>query len=133
DPMREAAKRLAFRSMSVGKDFGDEAPDDRSLTDGMRGDEREDAHRHDAVMLSKECPGNQAERANVAERANEKQRAAAQSVNQPEADKRKNEIGDADADRLQQRSLRSQAGQFKDPRSEIENRVDPGELVEKGD
>ena len=47
--MREAAERLAFGAMAVGKDFGNENPDDRSLTDGVRGDEGEDADRHDGI------------------------------------------------------------------------------------
>ncbi len=37
----------------------------------------------------------------------------------------------ADADRLQERGLRAEAGKFKDAGSEIEDRVDAGKLVEK--
>ena len=131
NPVREAAERLAFGAMTVGKYFGDEYPNDRSLTDCVRGDKGENTNRHDREMLSKESPGNQTERSDVAERSNKKKRATTQPVNEPEADKSEYEISDADADGLEQRCFRSQAGKFKYARREIENRIDAGELVEK--
>src|SRR5438876_4501674 len=131
NPVREAAERLAFGAMTVGKYFGDEYPNDRSLTDRVRGDKGENTNRHDREMLSKESPGNQTERSDVAERSNKKKRAATQPVNEPEADKSEHEISDADADGLEQRRFRSQPGKFKYARREIENRIDAGELVEK--
>src|SRR5271157_4443615 len=101
--MREAAQGLTFGAMPVRKYFGNKNPDHGSLTDRVRGDEGKNANRHDSKMLSKEGPGHQAERGNIAERANKQKRAPSQSVNQPESDKGKNKIGSADADRLQQR------------------------------
>jgi len=131
DPVCEAAEGLTLRTMTVGKYLGDENPDDRSLANGVRGDEGEDTNRHDAVMLRKKSPGNQTERADVSERADKEKRAATQPVNEPEADKRENEIGEADANGLQQRGFRAQPGKFKYAWGEIENRIDAGELVEK--
>src|SRR3978361_670205 len=83
-------------------------------------------------MLGKEGPCDQAERGNIAERANVKKRAPPQSVNQPETDESENQIGHANTNRLKQRSFCAQAGEFKDAGSEIQNRVDAGELVEEG-
>ena len=85
------------------------------------------------IMLREERPGDQPERSDVAERADVEKRAAAQPVDQPEPDEGEDQIGDADADRLQQRGLRAQPGQFEDARREIENRIDAGELVEERD
>src|SRR5258708_28569623 len=82
-------------------------------------------------MTGKERPGNQAERRDIAERSDIEQCAAAQPVNQPESDERKNEIGNADADRLQQRGFCAEASQFKYARREVQNRIDAGELVEE--
>src|ERR1019366_2315122 len=93
DPVREAAESLTFRAMAVGKYLGDENPDDRSLTDRVRGDEGKDTNRHDRVMLRKEGPRNEPEKSKEAKRANEEKRAAAQPVNEPEADKGEGEIG----------------------------------------
>src|ERR1019366_4969662 len=133
DPVREAAESLAFRAMTVGKYLGDENPDDRSLTDRVRGNEGEDTNRHDRVMLCKKGPGDETERADVAERADKEKSATAQPVNQPEADKGENKVGDADSDGLQQRGFCTQPGKFKYARSEVKNRVDAGELVEECD
>ena len=66
----------------------------------------------------------QAEREDVTERANIEQRAAAEPVNQPEADKGEDQVGHADADGLEQGGFRPEAGQFEDARCEVENRVD---------
>src|ERR1700676_4946091 len=131
DPVRKAAEGLTFGTMAVGKYLGDENPDDRSLANGVRGDEGEDTNRHDAVMLRKKSPGNQTERADVSERADNEKRAATQPVNEPKANKREDEIGQADANGLQQRGFRAQPGKFKYARREIENRIDAGELVEE--
>src|SRR5208337_2576807 len=131
DPMREAAQGLTFSAMPVWKYLGNKNPDDRCLPDGVRSNEGKNADWHDRKMLSKKRPGHQSERADVAERANKKKRASSQSVNQPEANKGKNEIGNADADRLQQRRLCPEPSKFKDARSEVENRVDAGELIEE--
>ena len=84
-------------------------------------------------MLREKSPGHQAERSDVTERTNEKKRAPAQPVNQPQADKSKDQIGHADADGLQQRGLRTQTSQLKNARREIKNRIDAGKLVEKRD
>src|SRR5882762_11311148 len=89
DPVREAAEGLTFRAMTVRKYFGDEHPDDRSLADRVRGDKGKNTNWHDAVMLRKKSPGNQTERSDIAERSNKEERAAAQPVNEPEADKGK--------------------------------------------
>src|SRR4029077_19687790 len=129
DPVRKAAESLTFGTMTVGKDLGDKDPDDRSLTDRVRGNEGEDANRHDAVMLRKKSPCNQTERADVSERPDKEKRATAQPVNEPQTDKGKDEIGKADADGLQQRCFRRQSGKFKYARSEIKNRIDAGKLV----
>src|SRR5579872_1232292 len=77
NPVREAAQRLAFGAMTVGKNLGDEDPDHRSLADGMRRDESKNTRRHDGVMLRKESLSDQAERSNVAERADIEQSSAA--------------------------------------------------------
>ena len=69
----------------------------------------------------------------VAERADVEQRAAAQPVNQPEADEGEDQIRDADADGLQQRGFRAQAGHLEDARREVKNRVDARELVKERD
>src|ERR1700716_2736404 len=83
-------------------------------------------------MTCKEGPGNETERGDVAERANIKKGAPAQAVNQPETDESENEVSHANADRLQQSSFCAEAGEFKDARSEVQNRVDARKLVEEG-
>src|ERR1022692_140813 len=82
-------------------------------------------------MVRKESPCNQPERGDVAERANIKKSAPAQPVNQPEADKGENKIGDANADRLQQRGFSAKPGKFEYARREIQNRIDARHLIEK--
>src|SRR5579864_5126859 len=84
-------------------------------------------------MLRKESPRSEAKRSDVTERANIKKSAPAESIDQPEPDEREYKIGDTDADRLQQRRLRAQAGQFKDARGEVQNCVDARELIEERD
>src|SRR5580698_1200568 len=84
-PMRETAQRLAFRTMPVGKYLRDENPDNRSLTNRVGGDEGEDAYRHNGVMIGKKSPGHKAERGNISERADVEQRAAAETIDQPES------------------------------------------------
>lgn len=66
-------------------------------------------------------------------RTDVEQRAPAKAVDECQSDKGEDQIGDADADRLKQRRLFAHAGHFEDPGCEIENRIDAGELVEKGD
>jgi hypothetical protein len=56
-------------------------------------------------VAGKEGPCREAKRSDVAERADIKKSAPAQPVNQPESDKSENQIGDANADRLQQRGF----------------------------
>ena len=131
--MRAAAQALALRAMAIGKYLGDENPDHRSLADRVRGDEGEDANRHDQEVPGKESPCHQAKRSDVADRADIKKSAPAEPVDQPESDESKNQIGNADADRLQQRGFRGEAGQFKDAWREIQNRIDARHLVEEGD
>ena len=58
-------------------------------------------------------------------------RVTPEAVDQPEPDEGENQIGDPDADRLEQGSLAFQTRQFKNAWSEIEHRIDTGELVEK--
>ncbi len=119
--------------MAVRKNFRDENPDDRALADGVRRNERKNARRHDAEMLGEKRPRRQSQRDDVTERADEQQRAAAQPVNQPQADKREQQVGYADPDRLEQRGFFTEAGQLENARRKIENRVDAGKLVEKRD
>src|ERR1700682_161615 len=128
DPVSEAAKSLTFRAMTIGKYLRDKNPNHRSLADRVGGDESEDANRHDREMTCKESPGNETERCDVAERANIKKGAPAESVNQPEADKSKNQIGHANTNGLQQGRFRTQARKFKDAGSKVQNRVDAGWL-----
>ena len=59
------------------------------------------------------------------------QRAAAESVDKPQTDESEDEVRDPDADGLQQRGLLAQTGQFKDARSEVEDGIDAGELIEE--
>src|SRR5580692_3461191 len=110
DPVREAAESLALCTMAIGKYLGDEYPDHRALANGVGGDESEDADRDDRIMIGKECPGYEPERGDVTERADIEKRAPAEAIDQPEADERENQIGDADADGLQQRGLSAEAG-----------------------
>src|ERR1700722_15221287 len=129
--MGETAESLTFGAMAIRKYLGDENPDDRALPNRVRGDEGEDADRNERKMIGKERPRDQAQRDDVAERADIEKSAAAQPVNQPEADKSENEISDADADGLQQRSLCPETGKFKDARRKIQNGVDAGQLIEE--
>ena len=76
-------------------------------------------------------PPNQ--RDDVTQRTDVKKRAPAQPVNQPKPDKSKHEICGANADGLKQRGFFGQSGHLKYAGREIENRVDAGQLVEKGD
>ena len=124
DPVREAAERLALGALPIRKDLRNKHPNDRALTDGMRGDEGEDTNRHDAVVLGKKSPGNQTERADVSERADKEKRAATEPVNQPEADEGENQVGQPNPDGLQQGGLCSEAGKFKHAGRKIQNRVD---------
>ena len=95
--MCETAEGLTFRTLTVGKDFGNENPDDRALSNSVRSDKGEDANRHDGVMLREEGPSHQTERGDVAERADIEQGAAAEPVDEPEANECEDQIGDADA------------------------------------
>src|SRR5262249_55270752 len=131
DPVRKAAESLAFCAIAIGKYFRDENPDHGSLSDGMGGDEGKDACRHDAVVSGKESPGNETERSDVAVRANKQKRAAPEPVDQPESDEGKDQIGQANANRLQQRGFGAESCEFEDARREVENRVDARKLVEE--
>src|SRR5271169_2012582 len=82
-------------------------------------------------MFCKECPGDQTERSDIAEGADIKKGAPPEPVNQPEADESENQIGDANADGLQQCGLCAKAGEFKDAGSEVQNRIDARHLVEE--
>lgn len=42
DPVRERAEGLSLRTEPLRKDLRDQDPDDRALTDGMRGEEQEE-------------------------------------------------------------------------------------------
>src|SRR5579864_7683610 len=105
--------------MTIGKYLGDKKPNNRSLPDRVRGNKGEDTNRHERKMLGKEGPCHEAKRSDVAERADIKKRAPAESVNQPQADKSKDEIGHANSDGLQQSSLCGKAREFKDAGREI--------------
>src|ERR1700683_393047 len=82
-------------------------------------------------MPGKEGPCHKSKRGDVAERANIKKRTPAQAVDQPESDKCENEIGKANANRLQQGGLRAETGKFKDARGEVQNRIDARHLIEE--
>jgi hypothetical protein len=84
-------------------------------------------------MAAEESPGHQSQRADIPERADEQKRATSQAIDEPKPYEGKHEIGEPDADRLKQSRFGSQSGEFEDARCEIENRVDPRELVEEGD
>src|SRR5262245_24194723 len=112
--MGEAAERLSFGPMPVGKDLGDEHPNDCSLPDGVGRDEAEQACGHYRKMLGEECPGGETERQDVSERADVEQRAPAQAVDEPETDEGEDQVGQADADRLKQGGPGAEAGQLKD-------------------
>ena len=131
--MGEAAESLAFGAMAVGENFGDEDPDDGALADSVGGDEGEDAGGHDGIVLREEGPCRQAERGDVSEGTDVEKSAAAEAVDQPEPDKSKNQICDADADGLQERGFGAESGEFEDARREIKDRVDAGKLVEERD
>ena len=84
-----------------------------------------------ATWSGVKTPRAEAERGDVAERADQQQRAAAEAVDQPEADEREDQIRDANADRGEQRRRLPEAGQFEDARGEVENRVHARHLVEE--
>ena len=83
DPVGEAAQSLALRPMAVGENLGDENPDYRSLSNRVCGNERENADRHNGVVLGEKSPGHKAERENVAERSDIEKSPAAEAVDQP--------------------------------------------------
>ena len=122
--MREAAESLAFRAMAVGENFRDENPDHRSLSNRVCGNERENAYRHDDIVLGEKPPGHKAEREDVAEGSDVEKSPAAETVDQPKPDKREYQVSETDADGLQQRCFRRQSSEFKNAGSEIENCVD---------
>src|SRR5579864_1796557 len=105
--------------MTIGKYFRDKNPNNRSLPDRVRGNEGEDTNRHERKMLGKEGPCHEAERSDVAKRSDIKKRAPAQPVNQPQADKSKDEIGHANSDGLQQSGFCGKASEFEDAGREI--------------
>src|SRR5712672_305564 len=131
--MRKAAEGLALRALAVWKDLGDVHPDHGALADRMRRNECKDAGRYQGKMLRKKGPGHEPERGNVAERAYQQQRAAPQPVNEPQTHKGENQVGRADAYRLQQRRLCSEARQLKDSWREVQYGIDAGKLIEESD
>ena len=133
DPVRRAADRLAGGPVGVREDLRDEDPDHGPLADGMGGDEGEDAGRHDRKIAGRKCPRTQPQRNDVAQRSDHQQRPPAEPIDEPQAHEREHEVRDADADRLQKRRLLAHAGQFEDPRREVEDRVDSRELIEERD
>ena len=84
-------------------------------------------------MSREERPRHHAERRDVAERPDVEQRAAAQAIDEPEADEREHQVRHTDADRLQQRGLVTEAGELEDARREVQDCVDARELVEERD
>ena len=119
--------------MPIRKDLGNEYPDHRSLPNGMRRNESKDAGRNDGKIFCKERPGAESERGDVSKRADIEKRAAAQFVDEPKADKGEHQVGHPDADRLQERGFLSQSGHFENAGRKVEDRINAGELVEKGD
>ena len=105
DPMREAAQGLAFSTVAVRENFRDEYPDHSTLPDRVRCDKGEDASRHDFEMSREERPCAESERGDIAEGADRQQLLAAEAVNQPETDEGEDEVGDSNADRLQQETV----------------------------
>src|ERR1035438_9679496 len=132
EPVRKTTQRLALGAKFIREYLGDEHPDDSPLTNGVGGDEGEDANRDDAVVSGKEGPGDKPQREDITKRADIKQGAAAQPINEPKPYESENKIGHADANGLQKRGIRTQTGKFKYARSKVENGVDAGELVEEG-
>src|ERR1700722_8770070 len=94
--MRRTAQRLALGTMAVWENLRNKHPNDRSLTYCVCGDESKNASRHNAVVLCEKCPRGQSQRKDITKRTNEKQRAAAQSINQPKANERKYQISQTD-------------------------------------
>src|SRR5438445_4591234 len=131
NPMRRAAERLARRPVLVREYLGDQNPDHRALTDGVRRDESKNAGGHDRVVMREERPGAESQRRDISVGANRQQRAAPEAVDQPEADEGEDEIGDADADGLEQRRARAESSHLEYARGEVENRVNSGHLIEK--
>ena len=99
----------------------------------MGGDEREDAERDDRKRLGIERPRAQPERGDIAERPDVEEGAASEAVDEPETDVGEDEVGDADADGLEQRGLLAEPCPLEDARREVEDGVDAGKLVEEGD
>ena len=131
--MGETAERLAFGAVAVGEDLRNEHPNNRPLAHGVRGDERKDAPRHNGVVLREKRPCCQPQRRDIAKRADVEQRAPAEPVNQPEAHEGEDQVGDANADGLEQCGFLAQAAHLENARREVEHRVDTGELIEEGD
>src|SRR5450631_1072243 len=99
-PVRRAAQRLSFGSLTIRENFGDKNPYNGALPDGVCGNERENTYRHQSVMPRKERPRDQSERCDVSERSDEQKRPATAPINEPQPDKCKDQIGHADPYRL---------------------------------
>src|SRR5262249_9788643 len=123
NPMCKTAQRLPLRAMAIGKYFGNQYPHDRTLPDRMCRNESEDTHWHNCKMPGKKRPGDKPQRNDVAQRTHVEQRSPAHPIDEPQTCKGKYEIGNANADRLEQCSLLTQAGHFKNTRSEIQDCV----------
>jgi len=133
NPVGEAAERLALRPVTVRENLRDQDPDDRSLSDRVRCNERKHARGNDGKRFGEERPRTKAERGDVAKRADVKQGAATEAVDQPEADESKDQVGDPDADRLEQCRFLPQTGELENARCEIQDRIDARELVEESE
>ena len=88
--------------MSRWKDLRNQNPYHSTLPNRVSGDECENTSSYDAVRLRKIGVGAKSQRDDVTCRANVQQSAAAETVDQPEPDKRKDQIGDSNPKRLKQ-------------------------------
>ena len=154
--MREAAQRLAPSADAVGKDFADEHPDHRALAESVRRDEDDQPsqqHRpvcaYDAVAGAfgdqpsfqrsvrpldfEERKGRRTQAQDVADGADQHQLLASKVVDDGHSGHCEGEVGEPDNNRLPERIGRAVACHFEDVLGVVDQRVDPGELVECGD
>ena len=133
--MRGAAQRLAVSAHFVGKNFGNENPDDRALPDSVRSDEHKQPQRHHdaAERFGKKRESHSRQGNNVADAADVHQKTAPLLVNQRQTHHGKNEVHQADACGREQGCVVAHAGHVENARSVVDHCVDARYLVEKSD
>ena len=132
-PVGGASEGHSFRAVAVRENLRNKYPDHRALTHCMGSDEGKDADRDNGVVMREKRPRRHTQGGDVPERTDIEERAATHPVNQPESHECEDQIGDADADGLEKCRLLAEPCHLEDTRSEVEHRIDAGELVEERD